>query len=131
MSMSTSLRYELNTGGSKAFKESRLRQQERIQDSDEGSDQDETDEMMADRQNVVRLELITNQRAGWHTNLEKASWNKNIQHQDKKIQEELRLAAKASLAVRQKALQNQIARDSEKYEQELHLKGKTFFKQRI
>lgn len=44
-------------------------------------------------------ELITNQRAGWHTNLEKASWNKNIQHQDKKIQEELRLAAKASLAV--------------------------------
>ncbi|XP_063435357.1 cilia- and flagella-associated protein 141-like [Mytilus trossulus] len=121
MSMSTSLRYELNTGGSKAFKESRLRQQERIQ----------TDEMMADRQNVVRLELITNQRAGWHTNLEKASWNKNIQHQDKKIQEELRLAARASLAVRQKALQNQIARDSEKYEQELHLKGKTFFKQRI
>ena len=31
MSMSNSLRYELNTGGSKRFKEARLRQQERIE----------------------------------------------------------------------------------------------------
>lgn len=121
MSLATSLRFELNTGGSKSFKEARLRQQERIQ----------TDEMMADRQNVVRLDKITNQRAGWAANLEKQCWNKSIDGQQKRIQEELLLAAKASLAVRRKALQNLIERDMEMYEQELHLKGKTFFKQRI
>lgn len=121
MSMSNSLRYELNTGGSKRFKEARLRQQERI----------ETDDRMADRQNVVRLEQITNQRAGWNANLEKSCWNKSIGYQNKKIQEELKLAAKASLAVRQRALQNLIAKEKEIYEQELILQGKTFFKQRI
>ena len=44
-------------------------------------------------------EKISNQRAGWAQNLDKQSWNKSIDHQQKKIQEELRLAAKASLAV--------------------------------
>lgn len=121
MSLSTSLRYEINTGGTQAFKEARLRQQERIQ----------TDEMMADRQNVVRLEKITNQRAGWNENLEKACWNKSIQNQNKKIQEELKLAAKASLAVRRRSLQNLIEKEMAIYEKELHLQGKTFFKQRI
>jgi len=33
--------------------------------------------------------------------LEKSCWNKNIEYQNKKIQEELKLAAKASLAVSQ------------------------------
>ena len=46
-------------------------------------------------------EQITNQRAGWNANLEKSCWNKSIGYQNKKIQEELKLAAKASLAVSQ------------------------------
>lgn len=42
---------------------------------------------------------ITNQRAGWAANLEKQCWNKSVDNQQKRIGEELLLAAKASLAV--------------------------------
>lgn len=38
-------------------------------------------------------------RAEWNENLEKVSWNKRIQNENKKIQDEVRLAAKAAIAV--------------------------------
>lgn len=38
-------------------------------------------------------------RAEWNENLEKVSWNKRIQNENKKIQDEVRLAAKAVIAV--------------------------------
>ncbi|XP_056022564.1 uncharacterized protein LOC125651622 isoform X1 [Ostrea edulis] len=85
MSMSTTLRYELNTGNN--MTEAFLKQQERIQ----------KDEMMADRENIVRLEKNTNLRAEWNENLEKVSWNKRIQNESKRIQDEVRLAAKAAI----------------------------------
>ncbi|XP_061174276.1 cilia- and flagella-associated protein 141-like [Saccostrea echinata] len=119
MSMSTTLRFELNTGNN--MKEAFLKQQERIQ----------KDEMMAGRENIVRLEKNTNLRAEWNENLEKVSWNKRIQDENKRIQDEVRLAAKAAIAVRRKALQQLIQKEMDMYEQELSLQGKTFFKQRI
>lgn len=119
MSMSTTLRFELNTGNN--MKDAFLKQQERIQ----------KDEMMAERENIVRLEKNTNLRAEWNENLEKVSWNKRIQNENKKIQDEVRLAAKAAIAVRRKALQQLIQKEIDMYEQELSLLGKTFFKQRI
>ncbi|KAK3097793.1 hypothetical protein FSP39_013214, partial [Pinctada imbricata] len=76
-------------------------------------------------------EKNTNLRAEWNENLEKASWNKRIEHENKLIKDEMRQAAKASLAVRRTALQQLIAKEKDMYEQELHLLGKTFFKQRI
>ncbi|XP_048736268.1 uncharacterized protein LOC125651622 isoform X2 [Ostrea edulis] len=119
MSMSTTLRYELNTGNN--MTEAFLKQQERIQ----------KDEMMADRENIVRLEKNTNLRAEWNENLEKVSWNKRIQNESKRIQDEVRLAAKAAIVVRRKALRELIEKEMEMFEQELSLQGKTFFKQRI
>lgn len=38
-------------------------------------------------------------RAEWNENLEKVSWNKRIQNENKNIQDEVRLAAKAAIAV--------------------------------
>uniref|UniRef100_A0A8W8HRP4 Uncharacterized protein n=1 Tax=Magallana gigas TaxID=29159 RepID=A0A8W8HRP4_MAGGI len=109
MSMSTTLRFELNTGNN--MKDAFLKQQERIQ----------KDEMMAERENIVRLEKNTNLRAEWNENLEKVSWNKRIQNENKKIQDEVRLAAKAAIAVRRKALQQLIQKEIDMYEQELSL----------
>lgn len=48
-------------------------------------------------------EKNTNLRAEWNENLEKVSWNKRIQNENKKIQDEVRLAAKADIAVSLKA----------------------------
>ncbi|KAL5004595.1 hypothetical protein ScPMuIL_018051 [Solemya velum] len=104
-------------GLSKAF----LKQQERIR----------VDEMMADREHQVRLENGNSLRAEWNEALEESSWKKRITEENKLIQEEIRLATKASLSVRRVALQQLLCADQEKYELELHAQGKTFFKQRI
>ncbi|XP_052793695.1 uncharacterized protein LOC128227325 isoform X4 [Mya arenaria] len=89
------------------------------------------DEIMADRENVVRLEKNVNQRAGWNENLEVASWKKRIQNEAEYIKSEIRMAAKASLAVRRVALKQQYERELAQWEKELALQGKTFYKQRI
>ncbi|KAJ8304798.1 hypothetical protein KUTeg_018381, partial [Tegillarca granosa] len=89
------------------------------------------DEMMAARENVVRLEKITNQRAEWNENLELACWKKRIRNDEARIQDEVKQAAKASITVRRIALQQLLEKDHEIYEKELNLLGKTFFKQRI
>lgn len=44
-------------------------------------------------------EKNTNLRAEWNENLEKVSWNKRIQNESKRIQDEVRLAAKAAIVV--------------------------------
>jgi phosphoglycerate-specific signal transduction histidine kinase len=48
---------------------------------------------------IYSREKNTNLRAEWNENLEKVSWNKRIQHESKKIQDEVRLAAKAAIVV--------------------------------
>ncbi|XP_052277285.1 uncharacterized protein LOC127876248 isoform X2 [Dreissena polymorpha] len=89
------------------------------------------DEVMADRENVVRLELQINQRAGWNENLEVASWKKRIRNEADIVKSEMRMAAKAALAVRRVALKQLFEREFEVWEKELGLQGKTFYKQRI
>ncbi|XP_033750866.1 uncharacterized protein LOC117335054 [Pecten maximus] len=121
MSLATTLRFEMNTSGKSSLKQAFERQKERIQ----------KDEMMADRENVVRLELKTNQRAQWNENLEQSSWKKRIREDDRKISEELRQAHKASIAVRKVALQRQLEQEHDIYEKELYKLGKTFFTQRV
>ncbi|XP_045189902.1 cilia- and flagella-associated protein 141-like isoform X2 [Mercenaria mercenaria] len=89
------------------------------------------DEVMADRENVVRLEKNVNQRAAWNENLEEASWKKRIRSEGDIIKAELRMAAKAALAVRRVALKQLLEKELEMWEKELSLQGKTFYKQRI
>lgn len=121
MSLSTALRFEQNPAGKSNLKQAFQKQQERIQ----------RDEMMAARENVVRLEKITNQRAEWNENLELACWKKRIRNDEARIQDEVKQAAKASITVRRIALQQLLEKDHEIYEKELNLLGKTFFKQRM
>ncbi|KAL3866500.1 hypothetical protein ACJMK2_043793 [Sinanodonta woodiana] len=121
MSLQSISRYEQGTQ-----KSAHLRQAFQMQ-----ADRIKNDEMMAERNNLVKLENIVSQRALWNESLEQSSWTKRIKEEDKKIKEELRMAAKASLAVRRVALQNLLAKEIAQYGAELEIQGKTFFKQRI
>ncbi|XP_060551510.1 cilia- and flagella-associated protein 141-like isoform X2 [Ruditapes philippinarum] len=89
------------------------------------------DEVMADRENVVRLEKNVNQRATWNEKLEESSWGKRIRSEADVIKAEMRMAAKAALSVRRVALKQLLEKEYEIWEKELSLKGKTFYKQRI
>ncbi|KAK3592949.1 hypothetical protein CHS0354_036809 [Potamilus streckersoni] len=119
MSLQSILRYEQGTQKSAHLRKAYQMQVDRIKN----------DEMMAERDNIVRLhkygdfwdemashfshieeaamdeetrrkENIVSQRALWNESLEQSSWTKRIKEENKKIKEELRMAAKASLAVR-------------------------------
>lgn len=121
MSLQTALRFEADAPINPNLKKAFEAQAERIK----------YDEMMADRENVVRLEKNVNQRATWNEKLEESSWAKRIKADHEVIRAELRMASKAALAVRRVALKNLLEKELEIWEKELSLQGKTFYKQRI
>ncbi|KAL4227235.1 hypothetical protein ACF0H5_012680 [Mactra antiquata] len=121
MSLEASLRFEADKPTNPNLRKAYENQVERIK----------YDEVMADRENVVRLEKQINQRAAWNENLEESSWKKRIRNEHAHVKNEMKMASKAALSVRRVALKQLLERDLEMWEKELALQGKTFYKQRI
>ncbi|XP_067664706.1 cilia- and flagella-associated protein 141-like isoform X2 [Haliotis asinina] len=89
------------------------------------------DEEMAEKAAQIRLEKQINERALWNQELEEKSGFKKHQENKKRIQEELRMASRAAIAVRRVALKNLMEKEFAMYTEELKTLGKTFYKQRV
>ncbi|XP_072014412.1 cilia- and flagella-associated protein 141-like [Amphiura filiformis] len=116
MSEATSYRFEANTEN-KSLRRALNRQKERIK----------YDELMAEREGVVKSELTINQYSAWSENLEEASEKKRVKERNEIITGETKLAGKTLLEVRRAALRQQMDKEYAIYEQELQAQGKAFY----
>ncbi|XP_071504949.1 uncharacterized protein [Diadema setosum] len=116
MSEATSYRFESNTENIN-LQRALNRQKERIKH----------DELMAEREAVVRSELKVNQKAEWTENLEEASAARRMRGEKAAVKAEVAIASKALVAVRRAALREQIEQEYAMYEQELRAQGKAFY----
>ncbi|XP_077989470.1 uncharacterized protein LOC144443798 [Glandiceps talaboti] len=119
MSEATSYRIEA-MGERKSLLKALSRQQERIK----------YDEVMAEREGILKHEEDVNQKAVWNENLEEASHRRKLKDNIDIMKKETKLHGKALVEVRRAALRQLLQRDSALYEQELHAQGKTFYVKR-
>ncbi|XP_064620950.1 cilia- and flagella-associated protein 141-like [Lineus longissimus] len=118
MSLETTLRYETNVRKGSLI-QTLNRQQKRIQ----------TAELMANRENTVRLEQQINLKSDWD---ESVSRNEacRMKYNNKISKTELKLVNTTVNAVRKAALKNLLDKEQAMYAKELQELGKTFYVQR-
>jgi len=121
MSMTTSLRYEVENPSAKTLRQALQRQQTRIKN-------DQEQEM---RESQVRLEKRINEVSEWAEKLEEAAEKRMLKIQADEISREMTLSNKALTALRRAGLRKQLEQEYSQYERELNAIGKSFYKLRV